>query len=316
MKNIGHYIFSAVVLLLAMASCQKFSGQEGSADQTESVRIALTSPTPVTKAIGDGTKAKVAYYTAFVNGEVVKSLSNQVELDADGCAVLDLKLVKNVTYSFVFWAQALEVAGQEAYYDLSTFYVDSKVKVNYDVKANDDLRDAFCAMKEIYVTGPVDETVYLRRPFAQINFGASDYSYVKQLLLHTGMLSEMTVLGIPDTITVLDGSVSSSAGVPADVVFDFAAIPSGEDEYLTVLGKQYGYVGMNYILAAPERQIVSVSGRFVNGDASWEMPLLTNVPVQSNYKTNILGDFFVEQGKFEIIVQPSFESPDNVVPIQ
>ena len=119
--------------------------------------------------------------------------------------MLDIKLVKNVTYSFVFWAQAPEVAGQEAYYDLSTFYVDSKVKVNYDVKANDDLRDAFCAMKEIYVTGPVDETVYLRRPFAQINFGASDYSYVKQLLLHTGMLSEMTVLGIPETITVLDG---------------------------------------------------------------------------------------------------------------
>lgn len=316
MKNFRQYLCSAVALLLAVASCQKFSDNEGLVGQTENVTISISSPSPVTKTIGDGTKAKVAYYTAFVDGRAVESVSNKVELDDDGRAVLELKLVKNVTYRFVFWAQAPEVAGQEAYYDLSTFYTDSKVKVNYAVKANDDLRDAFCAMKEICVTGPVNETVPLYRPFAQINFGSSDYSYVKQLLLHEGMLSEMTVLGIPDTITVLDGSVSSSAGVPADAVFDFAAIPSGEDEYLTVQNNQYGYVGMNYILAAKERDIVSVKGRFINGDASWETTLLTNVPVQSNYKTNILGEFFVEHGRFEIVIQPSFETPDNVVPFQ
>lgn len=315
MKNFRQYLCSAVVLLLVVVSCQKFSGNEGPVGQTESVTISISSPSPVTKIIGDGTKAKVAYYTAFVDGRAVESVSNKVDLDADGRAVLELKLVKNVTYRFVFWAQA-EVAGQEAYYDLSTFYTDSKVKVNYAVKANDDLRDAFCAMKEIHVTGPVNETVPLYRPFAQINFGSSDYAYVKQLLLHEGMLSEMTVLGIPDTITVLDGSVSSSTGVPADAVFDFAAIPSGVDEYLTVQNKQYGYVGMNYILAAKERDIVSVKGRFVNGDASWETALLTNVPVQSNYKTNILGEFFVEHGRFEIVIQPSFETPDNEVPLQ
>ena len=309
MKTLKYLVYSIVATLVTVTSCQKVTSQGEPTGQTETVRIALSAPASVTKTIGDGANAKVAYYTAFVNGKVVTSLSNTVNLDANGHAVIDLKLVKNVTYRFVFWAQTPD----KTYYDLSTFYTDSKVKVDYQVDANDDLRDAFCAAQDVTVTGEMDVTVYLKRPFAQINFGASDYEAVKYLELHDGMQSEMTVLGLPDTITVLDGSVSSSNNTPVDAVFALATIPTGEDEYLTVQNNQYGYIGMNYVLASESGDNVQVKGRFVNGSATWETILLPNVPVKTNYKTNILGEYFVEHGRLEIVILPEFETPDNNV---
>ena len=312
MKTLKYLVYSIVATLVTVTSCQKVTGQGEPVGPTENVRIALSAPSLVTKSIGDGTNAKVAYYTAFVDGRVVTSLSNKVNLDATGTAVLDLKLVKNVTYRFVFWAQTPD----KTFYDLSTFYTDSKVKVDYQVDANDDLRDAFCAAQDVTVTGEMDVTVYLKRPFAQINFCSSDYESVKYLGLHDGMLSNMTVLGLPDTISVLDGSVSSSNTTSVDVVFGMAAIPNGEDEYITVKDNQYGYVGMNYVLAPIEGDNVEVKGNFKNGNATWETDQISNVPVKANYKTNILGEYFVEHGKFTIVILPEFETPDEEVSIQ
>ena len=90
-------------------------------------------------------------------------------------------------------------------------------------------------------------------------------------------------------------------------------MPSGEDEYITIRNTQYGHMGMNYVLASEDGDNVSVQGRFINGTSTWETVLLPNVPVRSNYKTNIVGELFVEHGQLQIIVQPEFNQPDEVV---
>jgi hypothetical protein len=295
------------------SSCQKGDLGGGLNDVAE-VTLAVGLPEAVaSKAIGDGKKAKIVYYAAFVDGVAVPALCQQVELDESGRAELKLQLVKKVNYSFVFWAQTPVASVSEQYYDLSSFYVDSKVKVNYAVNANDDLRDAFCALKEVCVDETTNLDVVLRRPFAQVNFLASDYDMLKPLGLRNGLLSEMTFAGIPDTITLLDGSVSSSSSAGAEVTFAAAAVPSGEDEYMTLLGQEYGYVGMNYILASEDGDNISVKGRFESGDATWHTDLIPNVPVRKNYRTNIHGEFFVEHGQLNILILPDFNSPDEVI---
>lgn len=309
MKYLSKLIYFTAVLLIAAVSCQKESVET----KTEKVTISLNAPVQSTKAIGEGDHAKIVYFAAFVDGMPVPSLCQETQLN-NGRAVLNLPLVKNVTYKFVFWAQTPVASGAKPYYDLSTFNTDSKVKVDYAVNANDDQRDAFCATEEIYVDGSKSVDVYLRRPFAQINFASSDYEMLKYLGLHDGLLSEMTVKGLPDTITLLDGTVASSgASTGLDAFFAAAAVPSGEDEYITVRGTQYGYIGMNYVLASEDGDNVSVQGRFTNGNATWETDILPNVPVRSNYKTNIVGELFVEHGQLQIIVQPEFNSPDEIV---
>ena len=312
MKNIRNILIS-IIALVFVSSCQKFSvGEVHGA--TEEVRITLNAPVLATKAIGEGENAKMLYYTAFVDGNVVPSLCRTADLDPSGKTVLDMKLVKNVKYRFVFWAQTPVAEGSPQYYDLSTFYADSKVKVNYQVSANDDLRDAFWAVKDVEVNVEKDVDVKLERPFAQLNLCSSDYEMVKQLDLHTDMTSEMYVYGLPDVMTLLDGSVSSSGeAVGVDAYFSPSAIPDGEDEYITVSNKQYGYVGMNYVLAPEAGTLVSVKAAYINDATTWETGLLPEVPVKRNFKTNILGEMFVEHGTLTIEILPAFKDDEIVV---
>ena len=313
MKN-SMKILLAAAALIGLLSCQKEAVKSTQpTDQSETVRIEILSPDGVigTKAIGDGDKVKDVYYTAFVDGKPVVSLQNKTTL-VDGKADLNLELVRNVRYQFVFWAQATPQEGEAVPYDLTAFYTESLVKVDYQAEANDDTRDAFCAMYEILVQGPVDETVYLRRPFAQVNFCASDYEMLKYLELHDGMVSETWFYGLPDVLKVLDGSVSSSGQALNDVHFLPSAIPSGEDEYITVASNQYGYVNMNYVLASEIGETVSVKAKMTNRESKWETSLQPNIPVRRNYKTNIVGDIFVENAVLQIIVEPDFNSPDII----
>lgn len=310
MKNFLNLIFTAALIVWGCLSCQKISIEGEPSGWTDRVTLTLISPDALTKAIGDGKKAKEVYYTAFVDERPVHSLQNKVEL-VDGKAVLDLDLVKNVTYKFVFWAQSVPAEEQTQPYDLTEFYTSSEVKVNYSGLSNDDNRDAFCAMKEITVKKDKNATIYLRRPFAQVNFCAKDYDMVKYMDLQNEMKSETGIYGLPDKLKVLDGSVSVSGdSVPVDAFFALADIPSGDDEYITVQGNKYGYISMNYVLASEIGETVSVKARMVSGDSEWVTDLLPNVPVRRNYKTNIVGDLFVENAVLQIIIEPDFNAPD------
>lgn len=312
MKNFLNLIFTAALIVWGCLSCQKISIEGEPSGWADRVTLTLISPDALTKAIGDGTKAKELYYTAFVDGRPVQSLQNKVEL-VDGKAVLDLDLVKNVTYKFVFWAQSVPAEEQVQPYDLSEFYTSSEVKVNYSGLSNDDNRDAFCAMKEITVKKDKNATIYLRRPFAQVNFCAQDYEMVKHMNLQNEMKSETGIYGLPDKLKVLDGSVSvSGESVPVDAFFDLADIPSGDDEYITVQGNKYGYISMNYVLASEIGETVSVKARMVSGESEWITNLLPNVPVRRNYKTNIVGELFVENAVLQIIIEPDFNTPDFI----
>lgn len=305
----------AVMAVLGVTSCQKESEYAEPTGRRESVKIAVSAAELVsTKAIGDGTKATELYYTAFVDGKPVRSLQNKMTL-VNGRAVLELNLVKNVEYKFAFWAQAVQPNGVASPFDVSKFYNDGTVSVNYEGLANDDNRDAFCASKTIMVTQSLNEDVYLRRPFAQINFCASDYEMVKEMGLHTDMQSEVRVYGLPDVLNVLDGTVSSSqdSSASVDALFALSAIPTGEDEYITVQGNQYGYISMNYVLASDIGETVSVSAKIQSGNSLWETTRLDNVPVARNHKTHILGTLFTVNAKLEIIVVPDFETPDFTV---
>ena len=315
MKSLRKFLFAAVMMVVGMTACQKESEYWEPSGIGASVKMTVYSPDAVsTKSLGDGTKATELYYTAFVDGKPVHSLQKKVTL-VNGKAELDLRLIRYVEYQFVFWAQAVPQDGEASPYDVGKFYDEATVSINYQGLANDDSRDAFCASQEILVKGRSDVKVVLRRPFAQVNFCSSDYEMLKAIGLHTDMKSEARIYGLPDVLNVLDGSVSVSEGssVPADAFFSLAAIPSGEDEYITVLDKQYGYIGMNYILASEEGETVSVSARMQSGDCNWERELIPNVPVARNHKTHIVGDLFSEHAAIQIIIVPDFNTPDEIV---
>ena len=171
---------------LAMVSCQKEllspATQEG---QEVAVSLDLTTPLMGTKAYADGKSVDVVHvhvYQHGTNGELTyiqpnattPTPSKDVRM-TNGAATYNTRLVTGQTYTFVFWA---EKSGNGAYtYNPAT----KTVTVNYaNAAGNDENRDAFYAvLKDVEITGAYSARVPLHRPFAQINFGASDYDAAK-----------------------------------------------------------------------------------------------------------------------------------------
>lgn len=293
-----------IATALLASSCQKEASE---ADSTSAEAIfSVNLPVDLsTKAIGDGTSATELYYGVFnQNDEFISSLAQAEKVEVVGkTATLKLKLVRNYTYSIVFWAQA-----PGAPY---TFVAkDATVTVDYSGDANDENRDAFCQLHKFTVPDKAtfDETVYLRRPFAQINFGSDDFAQITELGLD--MTSTVQISGLADTYNILNGEVSGNATTDLQL----SAVPAQYDpaEALVVAGKEYAYVSMNYVLApATQSEIANISATFAyNGETvTLDVP---NVPFQRNYRTNIVGTFFTDEVTFTIIVDEVFDQPDFI----
>ena len=240
------------------------------------------------RTISDGTGANTLKFAVFENGAEITGLAQTVAV-ADKKATINTKLVKGHTYTFVFWAQNTT--------DMSA------ITVNYTANCNDESRDAFYKMDSFTVNEAFEKTEVLTRPFAQINFLASDAAGVVNVNQYK---SKVTVTGVPTTLNTLDGSVAGTT----DVTFDYATIPNE-----TLAGyESYKYVAMNYILAATDKEVKNEVVLTVNdGTADVNTVTVANCPVQRNYRTNIIGDLFTLDGKFNIIIDPIYNTPDYEV---
>ncbi len=149
------------------------------------------------------------------------------------------KLVKGHTYQFVFWAQDSTCTA----YNTTDM---SAIKVNYEtVDCNDESRDAFYKMDSFTVNEPFEKEEVLTRPFAQINFLASDAAGVVGVDAYK---SKVTVTGVPTTLNTLNGTVADPTEV---TTYAYATIPNE-----TLAGYEtYKYVAMNYILAATDKEV-------------------------------------------------------------
>ena len=308
MKKSLLYVLAAMAFIVG--ACQKENSLGNQADVTFTVDLPVELST---KAIGDGTSATELYYAVFSQkGEYVQSLAQTAPVPVVGkTATLELKLVRNYTYSLVFWAQA---PGAPYTFTPET----GTVAVDYAGKANDETRDAFCKMHTFTVpdAATFDENVTLKRPFAQINFGAADFGQITELGLD--MTSTVTISGLADTYDILNGVVSGDAST--QLALNTVPAQFNPAESLTVQGKQYGYVSMNYILApvneydtdgnviVNQKELANVSATFAynNADVQIDVP---NVPYQRNFRTNIIGTFYTNEVAFTIVVDENFYEP-------
>ena len=296
------FILCALAATLFIAgACQKENVKGG---ESSEVTIAVDLPIGLaTKSIGDGTTATELYYAVFnQNNEYVQSLAQTAPVTVVGkTAQVKLKLVRNYTYSIVFWAQA---PGAPYTFAPET----GTITVNYDGDANDEIRDAFCKLHTFKVPNQAtfSESVTLTRPFAQINYGASDFAQITELGL--AMESTIEIHGLADTYNILNGTISGEAST----TLDLTTVPAQRTpaETLTVAGNDYAYVSMNYVLApVAQSELAHVSATFAYNNDSVELNV-PNVPFQRNYRTNIIGNFFTDEVTFTIIVDENFNQPD------
>lgn len=303
---------------LAMVSCQKeLLGPATQEGQEVAVSLDLTTPLMGTKAYADGKSVDVVHvhvYQHGTNGELTyiqpnattPTPSKDVRM-TNGAATYSTRLVTGQTYTFVFWAEKKN----NGHY---TYNPETKnVTVSYaNAAGNDESRDAFYAvLAGKKITGAYSASVTLNRPFAQINFGASDYDAAKAAgITVTGASVKLT--GIANSINLLDGTVSGRE----TVTFAEAVLPTAP-AILTAANVDYKYVAMDYVLVGKDDKTLSdVTLTLAARGTLSATPeyTYTNVPLQGNCRTNIVGSLFTSPADINITVNPAFGNPDeNVV---
>ena len=298
------YIFAAALAMLALG-CNKEQVTEAVPDGAE-VGVTFTAELPgmQTKAIGDGLTAKnltVEVYEdeAGAAGTNIVAL-HQTATFTDLKTNVKFSLVKGKTYHFIFWAQA----------DNAPYTLDAAAKtvaISYAGEANDESRDAFYAVKTLKVQGPATEPVQLKRPFAQVNFGTADFDAAKA----GGVEVTESSFTATDAATSLDLFAGEGVG-STDITYTEKELPT---EALTLKdGTTYKYMAMNYFVPTGkfvESHVSNVKAHFVSASHTVEISS-PSTPVQSNWRTNIVGNLLTDQVVFNVEIVPAFEDETTI----
>ena len=298
-------LFLVLAAAFAMVACQTDINEVGVVAGGE-VDVTFEVGTP-TRAYSDGTTATVLQYAVYEGDDANATLlPNLTEDDAviNGSAKVELKLVTGNTYTVIFWAAAPNAPYSVNFVGAQSQYLkDAKMEVAYTgALSNDENRDAFFKSHTFTVTGAQTETIELRRPFAQLNIGTSDYVDSANAG-YTPTKSAVTVKNVYTTLGLWEGEVSN----PVEVIFATAPIAN---ESFPVAG--YEYLAMNYLLVDSDKEVVDIEFTY-SDDVDAKTRTVGSVPVQRNYRTNIYGQLLTSDVDINVVIKPEYETPDSLV---
>lgn len=283
-----------------------------------------------TRAISDGKSADKLVYAVFdENGNRISTLKKE-EISTSFPTTVTLTLAKGQTYKVAFWAQDA---------DCKAYTIDDNmnVEVSYDnATNNDETRDAFFKTETFTVSGSASMDVVLKRPFAQINVGVEMTDWTAAVASGIKIQnSSVTIQNAATKINLVTGAVSD----PTEVTYSLATIPAqfAESENLEVdvngnkeieTNEIYKWLSMSYILVDDETETEGVQGaekatleglKFTfqpeNGNDIILEDGLNSVPVQRNWRTNILGKLLTGDITFNISIDEMYEGDNNVFPV-
>ncbi len=290
---------------LLMTSCSDDNTTMQAPDGGGNVNFTVAMP-----ANGYGSRVFADGYTATDLVYAVYDASNDALVsqgDATFAAdsretTVSLQLANGKGYKIAFFAHKND-------HGVYTFDAENKeVSVDYTKMADYNVTDydAFYAVKEIVkVTGPINETVTLTRPLAQVNWGTNDLAnefvtapdaYDKDADNKAkNLVSKVEISGVYSAFDLLTGEVKGEA---ATVTFDEKARPVGE----TFPVANYEYMSMNYILVpSAQSSLVEAILTPSNGTTASEAVKVANMPVQANYRTNVYGSLLTVPGEFTVV---------------
>ena len=309
---------SALAGLFLAASCQQENLEPVGKGNT--VTFAVEAPGALqTKAIADGMNVDELIYEVWITDGKTNNLDGAQRLyqsstqmfkeDGKNKATITLDLVNDQNYTVLFWAQ---VADADAY------NTDHLTAVSYakDIDAyaaNDESLAAFYAVSYVDDSTAANQTVYLRRPFAQINLctlNSKDAAQVAGDYNIAIVNSKMTLKQVPTEFNVATGDVDEYV----DFEFDYAPVPA-DPSTITVNSKEYYYAGMNYVFAGDNLELTYDIQTSLNGSTNYAVVnnVISSVPVRENYRTNIVGNLLTSKTDYEIIVDAEFNANDYTV---
>ena len=314
-------ILSLAILATAMlaSSCALKDDFKGTDSDFATVSVTVGEPGTVsTRAIGDGTTVNQLHYAVYDEGGVLIADLGDVKDVASFPTQVEITLAKGQTYSIVFWAQN---SGTTAY-----SYTDGDLKnitIDYTGANNDEARDAFFKTVSHTVTGDIELDVTLERPFAQINLGVTeeDWNDAKVAGIEVKE-SEVVISNAATSLDLFNGTVGNGESV----TYTASVIP-GEDLMVDFdkngTKEAYKYLSLSYILVCDETQTPDNEGMYGTNSSlvnttftlsTTKAPVVVkvdNLPVQRNWRTNVIGRMLTGDITFNIDIDPIFDGEEN-----
>ena len=289
-------IFFGILAIVAMVatSCQQEQDLAVNGGGVATVSFNVGAP-QMSRAFSDGTSATVLQYAVYEGTTELTDLTVG-EANAEvinGSTTIDLQLVTGNEYTVIFWAD-----NANAPYTVD--WATGTLTVDYsNVLSNNEELDAFYAKHTFTVKGAQTETVYLKRPFAQVNIGTNDYAAAESAG-YKPEYSYVKVSKIYNTLNLWNGAVSNEE----EVTYKYTNIPAGETFPVT----GYEYLAMNYLLIGADESTVDVEfGYGESNTAADKTRTVGSVPVQRNYRTNIYGQLLTSDVDINVVIEPTYE---------
>lgn len=296
------YTLSALAAVFIVAGCARELRDSSVQEESTELTFTVAVPDVVTKAIGDGTGATELTFAVYDEaGNYLQDLSESAATisGANPTWTVSVPVVKDLTYQFAFVAKAAT----------GPYAVDRAAKTvtaTYG-NANDDAADLFVAAKTITITDALNETIKLVRPLAQVNVGASDLVAAAYSLDVENMTTGLKLTGINNVLNILDGTVSGAAEI---TLAEAARVNEGTTQFVT----GYDRIVMGYVLVGEKQTSDATINITAKGKADGADKVITrevaNIPLQANYRTNILGNIFTSSMNFTVTVEPEFDTPE------
>lgn len=266
----------AVVAMLATA-CTKDNDAIDPAEQTSDVTFTISTIEYITRAdYGEGKEATNLHWAVYDHNTkelLFKSATPATMTNLEAQVVIPF--VNGMSYDVLFWAENA-VAPYDVDWNTATMAYEAG-----SLSANQESYDAFFCYHNVgLVSGPVTKDIKLKRPFAQVNIATADYATA-------GFTVNQSKITAEDVYSAYDLRNGCVTGAKTPITLNFATKPEGT---ITLNSKTYEILSVNYLLVNNNKTNIDITMECKDAGNNIKSFTYNAVPVQQNYKTNIVGD--------------------------
>lgn len=285
------YLLLTIPFFLAACSNEDLTASE----ETVEVSFIAQIPQPMGTRASSTLSVDKVYCAVFENGVEITNLRQEIDVVEGQPIVFSPRLIRGRTFDIVFWASK---AGA---YDVRNM----TAIVRAAGSTNEQDFDAFTAHTQVRVNNNQATPIVLTRPLAQLNMGVTteDWNAVTGTFGVTPTNISISLTG-KDTFNALTGWAT---GEDKPISYDLSV--SGSE--FTVDGKTYKNIAMCYVLTDAQICDIKFSINDQNSDAIRSDAEIYAIPLQANYKTNVVGGLLTGVVKYTISMETGYNDTEN-----
>lgn len=297
-----------IYLLLAMPLFFTSCSKDEEMVSEESVQVSFSTELPKrigTRASTTDLNVNKVVCAVFEDGEEIGTLREVITIQEGEDIVFAPRLIKGRTYDVVFWAM------KDKNYNVND--MTAITRASETTAAESDF-DAFTESVEVEVTGSKSETVTLKRPLAQLNLGVTldDWNAVASEETF-GMKPTKIIITLTgkDTFNALTGATT---GEDKEVTYTLDV--SGED--LVAGDETYKSIAMCYVYPDAGQENIDITYTIYDqdNDVIREDVTIQNIPLENNYRTNVVGGLLTGTITYTITFEKDFNTTENNATIE